>query len=563
MNAQETLPTELRMSAPPALPQARSYLFKQRSEYTEYDMGKGTKIRINIPRLQRTYLSKDSYLRFRLNLDIANQPNTTNMTNIRCGELYLDRAGAYSLFDRLEVYDYMGGTLIEQVNNLPALMVMLNDTMTPIESFNSKLQSTQGFQGSMVGVNQDAAEAFEFRTANSGQRLIPPYWNSGLPSNSTKFVTVEFAIPLPSFLGNFSKKFVPLHNGFSIDLFLNNVNQAFISYGMNQNAPPASTATPTAWTSNDPPLPPSQYTGTAPNKPTNNAEIGQVIISNAWITNAELCAQVMELGNDAENLVLASNGSGPLVIPSTFYRYFTDLVKGSGEPDQTSSIGMDLNLNVVSLKNIRFGMRPAFYQNSLAYPAYGHRIRNFLENFSFRYGSSFLPELAGVSARSSTVPRSRTTGSTFYTSVDASKAEGYTQAYAELIKTGPPNHWNDPLKLGSITPSEYNVDLLVGPTLSNPVSAPRALSRADFLLAAPPLGKYYQNVCGKFMGGLDLRLSSKDVVSGIDTNGLLVRLNAKFDDDNLSEMVNAVLDVYAEHDAFVQIIPGVATTVTF
>ena len=65
------------------------------------------------------------------------------------------------------------------------------------------------------------------------------------------------------------------------------------------------------------------------------------------------------------------------------------------------------------------------------------------------------------------------------------------------------------------------------------------------------------------MGGLDLRLSSKDVVSGIDTNGLLVRLNAKFDDDNLSEMVNAVLDVYAEHDAFVQVIPGVATTVTF
>lgn len=558
MNAQETLPTELRMSAPPALPQARSYLFKQRSEYTEYDMGKSTKIRINIPRLQRTYLSKDSYLRFRLNLDVTSQVATANNTSVIMGGLYLDRAGAYSLFDRMEVYDYMGGTLIEQVNNLPALMVMLNDTMTPIESFNSKLQSTQGFEGSMVGVTSESPESFEFRTANSGERLFPEQWETKTTGQAavTKYATFEFAIPLPSFLGNFSKKFVPLHNGFSIDLFLNNVNQAFISYGCIQAKAPVAAYNPKT----DPPLAPSKYT---PSPGLTQAEIGQVVITNAWITNAELCAQVMELGNDAENLVLASNGSGPLVIPSTFYRYFTDLVKGSGESDQTSTVGMDLNLNVVSLKNIRFGMRPAFYQNSLAYPAYGHRIRNFLENFSFRYGSSFLPELAGVSARSSTVPLSRVTGSTFLTSVDASKADGFTQAYAELIKTGPPNHWNDPLKLGSITPSEYHVDLLVGPALSDPRSNPTTLSRADFLLAPPPIGKYYTNVCGKFMGGLDLRLSSKEVVSGIDTNGLLVRLNMKFDDDNLSEMVNAVLDVYAEHDAFVQVIPGVATTVTF
>jgi hypothetical protein len=556
MNAQETLPTELRMSAPPALPQARSYLFKQRSEYTEYDMGKGTKIRINIPRLQRTYLSKDSYLRFRLNIDFKSNPDNLST---RMGGLYLDRAGAYSLFDRMEVYDYMGGTLIEQVNNLPALMVMLNDVMTPIESFNSKLQSTQGFEGSMVGVNQNSAETFEFRTSNSGQRLVPEYWNEGGTKNGNNFATFEFAIPLPSFLGNFSNKFVPLHNGFSIDLFLNNVNQAFISYGMNQNLPPAGTV----WTKADPPLPPTYYTTQLGSL----TDIGQVIISNAWISNAELCAQVMELGNDAENLVLSSNGSGPLVVPSTFFRYFTDLIRGSGEADQTSSVGIDLNLNVVSLKNIRFGMRPAKWQNNLGLPAYGHRIRNFLENFSFRYGSSYLPELAGVNARSSNVPRSRVTSSQFFTSLDGSKADGYTQAYAELLKTGPPHHWNDPKKLGSITPSEYNVDLMVGPPPNLPQNVPSNCTRAQFQSAplglAPPLGKYYSNICGKFMGGLDLRLSSKDVVSGIDTNGLLVRLNAKFDEDNLVNMVNAVLDIYAEHDAFVQIIPGVATTVTF
>ena len=547
------------MSAPPSIPQARSYLFKQRSEYTEYNMGKGTKIRINIPRLQRTYLSKDSYLRFRLNVDVDTPPATRN------GALYLDRCGAYSLFDRIEVYDYLGGTLIEQVNNLPALMTMIQDVSTPMESFNGKLQSTQGYQGSMIGINSNSIETYELRTSNSGQTLFPIYYNAGGVTVGKQYASFEFSIPLPSFLGNFSSKFVPLHNGFSVDIYLNNVNQSFISYGCNQTTPA------------EPPLPPF-YVGTTSATRSSFDTIGQLPIIDAWITNAELCAQVMELGNDAENLVLASNGSGPLVIPSTFYRYFTDLVKGNGENDQGSTFGMDLNLNVVSLKNIRFGMRPAKWQNNLAFPAYGHRIRNFLQSFSFRYGSSFLPELAGVSARSATVPSSKNGGAWFSINSNTKnagtyKALGYTQSYAELLKTGKQGNWYDPLIQGSITPAEYSVDLMLGPPTDiaqNPAyvatgaAVPYTFAEFDDIYkVVPPLGKFYNHVCGKFIGGLDLRLSTKDVVSGIDTNGLLVRLNGTFDDENLANMVNAVLDVYAEHDAFVQIIPGVATTVTF
>lgn len=550
MNAHETLPTELRMSAPPSLPQARSYLFKQRSEYTQYDMGRGTKIRINIPRLQRTYLSKDSYLRFRLNLEVTAPSGATPAS----APLYLDRSGAFSLFDRIEVYDYMGGTLIEQINNLPALMCMYRDLNNSVTDFNSKLQASQGYDGSYVGLLNTGATApvpadgLEVRTANSGQELLAWDWNVGT-ANVTRFQTFEFAIPLPSFLGMFSDKFVPLHNGFSLDLFLNNTNQAFVSYGSGDGPGGA-------------------------NWPLTNTLA--TTISSAWISNAELCAQVMELGNDAENLVLASNGSAPLVVHSTFFRYFTDLIKGRGEPDQTSTVGIDLNLNVVSLRNIRFGMRPAYYQNNLNYPAYGHRIRNFLENFSFRYGSSFLPELAGVSCRSATVPVSRT-GKDFVTgSSAAAKMEGYKQAYAELLKTGPANHWSGENTNCSINQFEYQTDLkyfnsfgatindqqtyITNAALMLPTSFGGNINQAA---VTPPLGKFYQLLTGKFMGGLDLRLSAKNVLSGIDTNGLLVRLNAKFDEENLSNMINAVLDVFAEYDAFVQIIPGVATTATF
>lgn len=539
MNVQETLPTELRMSAPPSLPQARSYLFKQRSEYTQYDMGKGTKIRINIPRLQRTYLSKDSYIRFRLNMDV-----TSTDTLNPAAPVYLDRCGAFSLFDRMEVYDYMGGTLIEQVNNIPSLMCMYRDLNNSLTDFNSKLQSLQGCDGSFVGISSPTttvsapAENLELRTSNSGVELFSYNWNGGADS-LTKFQTFEFALPLPSFLGIFSEKFVPLHNGFSVDLFLNSVAQAFISYGADAANGPGGGFPPV------------------------NSNLATTITS-AWISNAELCAQVMELGNDAENLVLASNAGGPLVVPSIFYRYFTDLVRGAGEVDQTSSIGVDLNLNVVSLRNIRFGMRPALYQNSSLYPSYGHRIRNFMENFSFRYGSSFLPELAGIACRSSSVPGSRI-GSAYVTdSSAAAKMEGFKQAYAELLKTGKQNHLSYETSSCSINQAEYQTDLkYFDSTKTGAAALVYITSPAIFKTNAPPLGKFYTNLCGKFMGGIDLRLSAKNVISGIDTNGLLVRLNAKFDDENLGGMINAVLDIFAEYDAFVQIIPGVATTVTF
>jgi hypothetical protein len=524
MNSHETLPTELRLSAPPTLPQARSYMFKQRSEYSEYDLKRGNKIRINIPRLQRTYLSKDSYLRFWLTIDVQ-------LANLSAAPLFFDRCGAFGLIDRIEVYDYLGSTLIEQIQNVPELMVMRNDLLSPIESFNSKLQTTQGFQGSMVGTAASSVEPYEFRTANSGQELFPYDWNNG---RQNAYKTFQFCIPIPSFLGMFSDKFVPLHNGFSIDLFLNSPDQAFVSFGGGELS-----GAPT----------------TNPNYDIAGDKTRATIVKGAYLSGVELCAQVMELGNDAENLVLASNGNGPLVIPATFHRYFADIVKGAGEPDQSTSFGVDLNLNVVSLKNIKFGMRPTFYQNTIHYPAYGHRMRNFLTDFSFQYGSSYLPELAGVSSRATTIPSSKNgygkiagedTG-------DWYNRATYNQAYCELLKTGPKNHWSDPWSQNSINGSEYMIDTATG-------------YKNDFeaVLTAvpPPLGKL-NCICGKFMGGLDLRLSSKEVVSGIDTNGLLVRLNGKFDGSKLSLMNNAVLDIFCEHDAFVQIIPGVATTVTF
>jgi hypothetical protein len=144
---------------------------------------------------------------------------------------------------------------------------------------------------------------------------------------------------------------------------------------------------------------------------------------------------------------------------------------------------------------------------------------------------------------------------------DEVKSHGYTQAYIELLKTGQNGLWFNSEINGSIVGSEYEVDIT---TLSGQFYNYLSLvSIGDTIYVVPPLSKESSNWSGKFAAGLDLRLSAKQVVSGIDTNGLLVRLNTNFNKDNLNKMVNAVADIYCEHDAFVQIIPGVATTVTF
>jgi hypothetical protein len=504
----EVLPSELHLVVPPTLPQARSYMFKQQSELQEYDVQKGNRIRINIPRLQRSYLMKDSYLRFRLNVDISS--TATNQ------KLYFDRCGAYGLFDRIEVYDYLGGTLLEQTQNIPALITTIGDLTYKMTDFNGGLSSTQGYDGSNVQNAPTSFNQYEIRTANTGQVLCT---TSG---TETSFITYEFAMPIPSFLDMFSEKYIPLHNGFSIDFFLNSTDLAFVNR-IGETDPSTS-----------------------------------LTIDSCWISNFEYCCQVMELGEQAESMVVAQE---PMVMHSNQFRYFSDIVLGAGTQ---STFRMDMNLNVVSLRNIRFGMRPTVYQ-TLAYPSYGHRVRNFLNNFNFQYGSSYLPEIAGIDCRKLSVPSSRKgyalkMGSTAPSNAQADwpKAAGFSQSYMEVTKTTSPTN-----TMGStINWLEYMIDL--------GASNNGAVTNCDFATPLtgttakiPAPGQTNSGICGKFVGGIDTRLSKKNTVSGIDTNGLLVSLNGSFDRDNVNNMTQSILDVWAEYDSFIQVIPGVATTATF
>lgn len=576
----EVMPRNLQLSAPPTMPQARTYLFKQQSDLQEYDCSKGNRIRINIPRLQRTYLTKDSYLRFRLNIDytvpnvgtanviapsatIPNTPSTTQAT-LNTPSWYgfpgvwFDRCGAYGLFDRIEVYDYLGGTLLEQTANVASLVTMLTDLTTNHGEFGGTMQAVEGF-GAATTTTQGVelskyitAGGLAVRAPSSGAILIPRTMQAGTIQSSNFFHTVEFAIPVLSFLGSLSDKYVPLHNGFSIDFYLNNYQQALIS-----RLSPTTPSTTSA---------------------------ASLTFNSVWLSNVEYCAQVLELGDSAEQLMLSTI---PQVIHTKQYRYFTDTFTGGS----STTFGLQPNLNVVSLRNLLWGFRPLVYQNSVLYPAYGHRMRNFVTNWNFQYGSSYLPELAGISCRTNAITIPRTSNAAYTFNSDYQRSLGYAQAYRELVKVIKPINFVDAEEHNevSISQDEYRIDTVarpfmytsdtgavfyasttLGDSMTTYVPCSSAMTNivpipnyASIITGVPSVSYLTQSTAGKFMGGINLRLSDRDVISGIDTNGLSLNVNLKLDDSQYIYSQDAIFDLFAEYDAFVQVIPGVATTVTF
>lgn len=500
MNQAETLPSELHLTAPPVLPQARSYMFRQQSEFDEYPLKKGNRIRVNLPRLQRSYLTKDSYITFRVNLEVASVVGNVLST------LSLDRGGAMTLFDRIEVYDYLGGTLLEQTNNLPALYTILVDAQKSLTEKSGIFSATEGGEPmNLVGKNGNIARCDNSAT---GYMILKGLTDATALNNA--FFSVEFSLPVFSFLGVLSDKWVPLHNGFSIDFFLNDPDLAFVSRYDDATQVAAITWGP-----------------------------------NQWISNFRYAAQVVELGEEAERML----GSDAFVVPSIQYRHFSNYVSGD------SFMRTDLNLNVVSLRNILFSMRPKYYEK-LYFMTYGHRIRNYLTNFTFQYGSSYLPEIAGITSRALAVPVPKTSGYVDTTilgktpgGTEYSKSLGYTQSFREGAKTSK--------AFSTINDFTWNVDTNV--TVYSGISGNGFGSIITNIASANNLN----NNGGMFFGGINTQLTKKSAISGIDTNGLQVCLNMTFDPDNLSYVVPSTLDIWAEYDSFIQIIPGVATTVSF
>lgn len=583
-NAQ-VLPKELRLSAPPTMPQARSYMFRQPAVNPTY--AEGTTVTINIPRLQRSYLTKDSYLRFRVKCTLVPGTRTTytaitfsagaydsttglitytttaahglaaqdfiavssaagtgsfasangtfviksipssttftvfvgtGLTMTVTGATFtfpyykplnipvLDSPGAFGLFNKIEVYDYLGSTLLESTAQHGALMGLLLDTHTSTDQRQNFWHVASGTRGGEISIEElapvsvdgalltgaDYTKYFMQKAPSTGE----VWWVAG--SATSIDVYREYSIPLLSFLGTLSNKFAPLHNGFTIQLTLNNFVNSF-GYTKSGNAG----ALPLGGT-------PS---GTV-NSTTTKFELSDV----------NYICQILELGPVAESMLLSSTQGQPLVVPTKAYRNF----RGSFTGGSSSSYKLDLNLNVASLTNILWFMRPAANANNYTKASLGARVRNYLQNWYFQYGSSVLPQSSGI--------RCRNAGDV------ADSGTGHTEAYYELMKAR--HNFANAANFSTIDSFAYCKEV------DNSVLAYNT-----------------QGICvPKFAAGLDLELvsgKSQDVISGLNTNGMNTSLFLNFDSAYTASTQSVDVDAYCEYDAFINIAPGLATTVSF
>lgn len=249
---------------PTVVPQARKYTreFSAASGkvFTEEDT-----ITIEIPPIKNTYLTKDARVHFKFNLSFQdhnftqatlNYPNywnytTDNIVNIQRKPVpMLESCGPYAFFRDLEVYDYLGNTLLEKVNRHDLLAAIMADFGfdSEVDRLRPPIPEMQGTQtvAMFSGTNTPTAlnDVFSLPAVQSrvnGINLLDPMLNDRIatdpsrngsyyeyivknptvPATVVKVPTWEFSINLLSFLGYGSDHFVPLHNGYRIVLKTN------------------------------------------------------------------------------------------------------------------------------------------------------------------------------------------------------------------------------------------------------------------------------------------------------------------------------------------------------
>lgn len=250
---------------PTLVPQARRYTRTFNAAagkvFTEDDL-----IVIDIPPINHTYLTKDARIYFKFDMSFYDHsftsgtglPGTwfsaagstlTPLNVTRKPVPMLDVCGPYGFFRDIEVYDYLGNTLIEKTMRHDLLAAMMADFYldTEVERLRPPISENQkhdvlpktnygldrsfgvsGVQTRVNGINLLDIDRNGFLNTSEDQKtsrddffeeyVQTPPTN---PSTLVKIPTWGFSIQLLNFLGRGSSSFVPLHNGYRILLKLN------------------------------------------------------------------------------------------------------------------------------------------------------------------------------------------------------------------------------------------------------------------------------------------------------------------------------------------------------
>lgn len=141
----------------------------------------------------------------------------------------LDTNGPYSFFSSIEVYDYLGNTLLEKIPRHDLLTAIWTDLENSPDSQQTIIRPraisdidnyTLTKPNCSFLLSDDRAKAVFSQTPVSLFDLT----EETAYAEPITLPKIRFAIGLYSFLGRLSEKFVPLHNGYTIKFLLNHRN---------------------------------------------------------------------------------------------------------------------------------------------------------------------------------------------------------------------------------------------------------------------------------------------------------------------------------------------------
>jgi hypothetical protein len=274
----------------------------------------GDVIRINIPSIPRSYVEPESsYLHFNLRNLTTNSVPAPIAANLD--------GSAYSLFSKVEVYaGTSASTLLESTDNVHVLMSML---------FDAHCGADERFGAFSVLAGTSTS------TSREGRSLFA--------SNGTNAGNQTFAIPLPSFLGLFGTKAVPISGGFTVFLTLS----------------PATTALVSA---------------------------AQTDIPGYQVSQCRFVASVIELDPMADAALLKSYGGQALSIPVIRWQSYT-----STQPAAQRSNSILIGCSASSVKSIIGTHRVSANLTRADIAHVTQRIRNNMSELQIRAGSALVP----------------------------------------------------------------------------------------------------------------------------------------------------------------------------
>lgn len=467
----------------------------------------------------------------------------------------LDINGPYGLFSKIQVHDYLGTTLLEDVQAHDVFTATMTEFMLEDQNMDylrPVIPGTQVIRKPQCSLPFNSFEDFLQFTQNPYNVTFTNLTTPDISVSPVSIPTVHFSINLFSFLGLLSDKFVPLHNGFTISFTLNkNSVPIKFSNSFHQKR------------STDPDtnnvyglcVPINAYNGSAAasSNPTGPSEISTDVLMQPSLvdvsySNFYLKADLLELSQELDQSV-------DKIVHARGYKYQLDFIPQASK-DGPIDYTRRLLPSLKSLRRVLIGQRPRLV------PAYqttkqqlGFRIRNYITNSSLLYNKSKVSDFQNSTESYDTLksaygPITDNLDFGSYT-LDELYEEDANQSFS--LNTSSQRQYLDAIQAYDIT----GVNASYGSYWWQ--------EKFATVINSPPFLYFGQDVPtlqGKNLLVFDCVIpgSKPNSIAGIDTSSNVTEYNLKSSSLNVQEVD---VDVFMEHDMFIHVNPGKSTAVSF